>query len=473
MPTAIIVFFLAENKFRPLILVVFSLIFFLWKRPSSLEIITGLIVLNFSFGNLIERWRFAMKAKVVLFVGVASNLSILFLYKLSSSYGSSIVADSMARIFSSFSMEWFLNIVFPVGLSYLAFQFISYLVDVYKGVCVSEKSFLRFCLYIFFFPKILSGPITLYRSISDRFSNLSVTVEDVANGMRRFTLGMGKKVLIADHLAKLVDAAFGLESPNFEPQIAWLVLIGFALQLFFDFSGYIDMALGIGQALGVRLPENFDYPYLSRSIGEFWRRWHITLSNWFREYVFFPLERRRLPIFGQQINIMIVFLLTGLWHGLTLPYVFWGLTHGIAIVLESTFFGRWLKKTWQPIQHAYALSVILLGWVFFRSNSLEFAWLFLRRLFGDLSMITVLPFVETRPLPFIEPTFLLALIAGLIFAFPVLPLLEGFRKKMITRHPVLEIPIQVFSDMLTFTVLWFSIAALTSGGFLPGIYDRF
>jgi len=286
-------------------------------------------------------------------------------------------------------------------------------------------------------------------------------------------MGLAKKVLIADHLARLVNAAFGLETPNFSPDIARLALIGFALQLYFDFSGYIDMAIGLGQALGFQLPENFNHPYLSRSVSEFWRRWHMTLSAWFREYVFYPLERKRLPVLGQQVNILFVFLLTGLWHGLTLPYIIWGLIHGIAIVLESTFIGRWLRRTWQPIQHLYALSIILFSWIFFRSSSVEYAWAFLKRLFGDLNGITVLPFSTTTPLPFIEPTFLLALAIGLILSFPVSPWLAGWRDNLVTRQPKLALPLQIISDVLLLALLWTSIAALAAGAFTPGIYDRF
>jgi len=473
LPLAVILFFVSEMRFRPVILLGLSLIFFLWNRPTSIEIIIGLVMLNFVLGQWLEPRRSSPGARIGLGLGIAFNLAILIVYKLFGSYSRIGLVEAVERLLPFFIEKWLLELAFPIGLSYLTFQVISYLVDVYKGTCASEKNFLRFCLYVFFFPKALTGPITLYRTLTDPLSNPSPTVEDMANGMRRFAMGLAKKVLIADHLARLVNAAFGLETPNFSPDIARLALVGFALQLYFDFSGYIDMAIGLGQALGFQLPENFNHPYLARSVSEFWRRWHMTLSAWFREYVFYPLERKRLPVLGQPVNILFVFLLTGLWHGLTLPYIIWGLIHGLAIVMEGTFIGRWLKSTWQPIQHLYALSVILFSWIFFRSSSVEYAWLFLKRLFGDLNGITVLPFSTTTPLPFIEPTFLLALTIGLIFSFPVSPWLAGWRDKLVTRQPKLALPIRVISDGLILALFWASIVVLEAGGFTPGIYDKF
>lgn len=473
MPLIVIFFFMAEQRFRPFILIIASLIFYFWGRHSSVEIIISVVIVNFALGWWIENWRSTPRARITLLVGIGINLTILVLYKLLSVYSPALVVGSLKKFLPFFIEGWLLKLVFPIGLSYVTFQAISYLVDVYKGICPSERNFLQFCLYIFFFPKILTGPITLYRSMRDQLTSPAPDVQNVANGLRRFAIGMAKKVLIADQLASVVNAAFGLETPNFSPGIAWLALVGFALQLYFDFSGYIDMALGLAQALGFQLPENFNFPYVSRSVGEFWRRWHMTLAAWFREYVFYPLERRRLPVWGQQINILIVFLLTGLWHGITLPYLLWGLIHGIAISLESLSFGRWLRQTWRPIQHLYTLSVILFSWIFFRSTNVAFAWLFLKRLFGDLNGITVLPFSTTMPLPFIQPTFLLALALGLLFSFPISDWLAGLRDNMISRRPKWAFPIQVISDGLLLVVLWASVAALAAGSFSPGIYDKF
>lgn len=199
----------------------------------------------------------------------------------------------------------------------------------------------------------------------------------------------------------------------------------------------------------------------------------MTLSAWFREYVFFPLERHRLPFFGQQFNILIVFVLTGLWHGLTPTYLVWGLIHGVSIAMESTYLGRGLRKTWYPVQHVYTISIVLFSWIFFRSESMKFAWLFIRRLFGDASGITILPFSQTSPLPFIEPTFILALAAGLIFSLPVFDWLGNLYTRLVAQEAGVSLAYNIFVDLITLILLWMSIAALAAGGFSPGIYDKF
>ncbi len=299
------------------------------------------------------------------------------------------------------------------------------------------------------------------------------TIQNVADGVRRFAIGLIKKILIADQLAKIANPAFDLPAPNFQPYIAWLALIAFTLQIYYDFSGFTDMAIGLGRIFGFTLPENFNEPFVARSIGEFWRRWHMSLSAWFREYVFYPLERHRLPAIGQQVNIIFVFILTGLWHGLTANYIVWGLIHGIALALESTSFGRWLKRIWHPFQTIYLVSIVSFAWIFFRSPSLSYAWAFIKRLGGDMSGITPLPFSMTRPLPIIDPTTWLAMGLGILFLFPfksTMVALLGSKLKLI---PDLGIFPRLFTDILILVLFWAGIAVLVSGGFAPGIYDKF
>jgi alginate O-acetyltransferase complex protein AlgI len=307
--------------------------------------------------------------------------------------------------------------------------------------------------------------------LREQIQNIQVTPEDVADGIRRFFRGFAKKALIADTLAKVVAPIFNLASPVILPHIAWLVIISYALQLYFDFSGYTDMAIGVGRMLGLRFIENFNFPYLSKNIGDFWRRWHISLSSWFRDYVFYPLERRRLKWFGQQINILIVFALTGLWHGLTWNFLIWGLIHGLALIFESTSLGRKLRTAWAPIQQVYALGVILVGWVFFRSPSPEFALNFLRRLAGDMTGYKILPFGLTSPLPIIEPTFVLALAVGLLFSFPVGGWFQNQVDRFVNGRFVL--PRQIAYGLWLAFLLLASIASTANAAFQPGIYGTF
>ena len=276
-----------------------------------------------------------------------------------------------------------------------------------------------------------------------------------------------------DTLGRLVDPIFLLPSPIIPTAWAWLVLVSYALQVYFDFSGYSDMAIGLGRMLGVTLPENFNFPYMSRSVADFWRRWHISLSSWFRDFVFYPLERRRLKWIGQPLNFLIVFLLVGLWHGQTRNFAIWGLIHGLALAFESTAIGRKSVELAAPIGRIYALSVILVGWVFFRSPTPDFAFDFLRRLAGDLGGLKPLPFQMTSPLPIIEPTIVMALLAGLVLSLPVGKWLQSLLREPPGDQPAVRAALRLAYDVGMLALLLASIAATASSAFAPGIYARF
>jgi alginate O-acetyltransferase complex protein AlgI len=233
------------------------------------------------------------------------------------------------------------------------------------------------------------------------------------------------------------------------------------------------MAIGLGKLFGVTLPENFNQPFTARSIGDFWRRWHMSLTAWFREYVFYPLERHRFRFLGQQINLVLVFILTGLWHGLTGNFMVWGLIHGIAMALESKGFGKILKKVWRPLQTIYVIGIVAFSWIFFRSPTLPYAWTFIGRLLGDVHGITPLPFSVTHPLPFIDPTTWFALGAGSLFLIPWKAIVAPWVEKIRSIIPRIDAVVKPISDLLLLTFFWAGIAVLTGGGFMPGIYDKF
>jgi alginate O-acetyltransferase complex protein AlgI len=361
----------------------------------------------------------------------------------------------------------------PLGLSYVTFQSIAYLVDVWRGNTPAEKNILHLSAYLLFFPKLISGPLMRYKPFAEQFPQLSPSAEEVAGGFRRLLAGFIKRVLIANQLAVVANAVFNIPVANIQPLFAWLGLLAFTLQIFFDFAGYTDMAIGLGMMIGIRLPENFNFPYLAQSISDFWRRWHITLSSWFREYVFYPLERHRLKWAGQQINIIIVFLLTGLWHGFKPTFIVWGLLYGITIAIESLGFGRWLKNVWRPLRHIYTLLIVLIGWVFFRSNNLRFALGFFQRLAGNSAGLTPLPFRQTTPLPFIEPTFILALTIGIICCLPLSSLWRKFRANMETTKPALYFAFQTAEDTFSIALFTLGLAAVISSSFTPNLYAKF
>jgi len=409
----------------------------------------GLIIANFFIGKNLRSTIGDKKRSTLIWAGILINIGILAFFKIWQGFG------------------------FPLGLSYVSFQLLSYLLDVNKQTIEGEEDFLKFSFYILLFPKILVGPITRYGPLKDQIGNFDVTPEGVAAGIHRFIIGLGKKVLIADILARITDPVFSLHKPIIAPWLAWFVLASFALQLYFDFSGYTDMAIGLGQMMGLRFLENFNLPYISKSVSEFWRRWHISLSSWFRDYVFYPLERKRLKWLGQPINILIVFSLTGLWHGITWNYLVWGMLHGSAIVFESTGLGRRLRTFWPPIQHLYALTIILFSWVFFRSPNIYFALRFLLRLAGDTKGLSPLIFQMTSPLPIIDPTIILAFILGIVFCFPVGQWIEQIVNRLAKDASLIKLPFQIIYDISLLLLFTTSVAALISSSFAPGIYGKF
>ena len=461
-PFFFIIYFAADKNIRHIVGLVGSLLFFSWGNAIHLPLMAGVILANFLIGRKLGEQEKGKRSKKLLWFGIAINLLVLSMFKIVTTYNATWLSQGL--------QEHFTEATFPLGLSYIIFQAISYLVDVFKGNLVAEPDILNFSLYIMLFPKIIVGPITRYKAVAASLSTPEPQQTDVADGIRRFIRGLAKKILIADILAPLVNAAFRLGPESIQTHIAWLAIIAYALQIYFDFAGYTDMALGLGRMMGFEFGENFNHPYISQSIGEFWRRWHISLSTWFRDYVFFPLERRRLKYFGQPINILIVFLLTGLWHGITPPFIVWGLLHGVFLVLENLFLGRWLRKTWQPLRHFYTLSAVLLTWVFFRAPSLHFAWNYLVRLTDTFQIYIQPSFAKSTPLPFIEPTTIIAFLAGLFLSTPAPFLIE---KKLLESVPTIVLPLRIFKDAVLIFLLVASLALIASSGFAPGIYESF
>jgi alginate O-acetyltransferase complex protein AlgI len=444
LPLFVAIFHLSGKRGKIIVGICSSLIFYAWGNLVYIPLMAALILVNYLLAK-----RISGGASAWLWLGILADIGVLVFFKLAH------------------------DTPFPLGLSYVSFQLVSYLLDVRKKATGVEDDFLKFAFYVLLFPKIMVGPIERYRSIKDQIGNFNTTPQKVTDGIRRFVRGLAKKVLIADTLGKIVTPVFGMANPTIAPWLAWLVIVSFALQLFFDFSGYTDMALGLGRIMGLQFMENFDFPYLTKSISEFWRRWHISLSSWYRDYVFYPLERRRLKWLGQPINILIVFALTGLWHGISLNYLAWGLMHGAAIVFESSGLGRRLRSFWSPVQRLYALAVLLLSWVFFRSPNLYFATRFLRRLFGYTRGITPLSFQKMNPLPIIDPTVVMALVFAIVLCFPVGKWLSRWTARLAGEKFYLRLAFQILYDFMILLLFAASVAAVAASGYAPGIYDKF
>jgi alginate O-acetyltransferase complex protein AlgI len=471
LPVFLLIYLVSAQRLRLPIVLVASIIFLTWGGRMALAWLGCILISGYLVGLAIVMVKEKSNhSKKWLWVGIGINLALLSFFKFSTAYG----ADGFAWF--HLPQNWVApvaGLAVPIGLSYVTFQMISYLVDVWKGNTTVEKNFIALSAYLLFFPKLISGPITRYKPFALQMEQLNPSTDDIATGFRRLLAGFVKRALIANQLALMANAVFNLPTANIEPKFAWLALIAYTLQIFFDFSGYTDMAIGLGIMIGVRLPENFDFPYISQSISEFWRRWHITLSTWFREYVFYPLERQRFRWAGQQINILIVFLLTGLWHGFKPTFIVWGLLHGFALALESLGLGRLLKQAWQPIRHVYTLVIVAVGWVFFRSNSIRFSYWFFRRLAGDTSGLTLLPFSVSTPMPFIEPSFILALMAGVFFALPISSIWKQIRLGLEKRQEYFFFPFQIFEDVALVLLFILGLALLLSNTFLPNLYAKF
>ena len=428
LPVFLILYFAFPARYRSLWLLLFSLLFFLWSDPLYSPFIFGLVLVNFFILSAMKTSPLgSRKRSRLLSSGVAVNLVSLIFFKLFIAFGIPLLisaSESGLQVsgWVSFAIRKAAHL--PLSLSFFTLQAISMLVDASGQNVIDQPKILPVSSYLLMFPKAISGPITRFQEISRQIKERKHSIPQTAAGVRRFMLGFAKKALIADQLALITSREIFNQSPLRLPVgLAWLALLCYTLQIYFDFSAYTDMAVGLGQALGFHFGENFNYPYVSRSITEFWRRWHISLSQWFRDYVFYPLELKRRSIhwLKQPLNILIVFLLTGLWHGVTPPFIVWGLLQGAALILESGRLGIWLKNVWRPLQHGYALAVIMLSWVLFRSPSLSYAWNYLRALAGFSKSAAWLTFTTYPP---VSPLVWFALAAGILFSLPIFPAIQ-------------------------------------------------
>jgi alginate O-acetyltransferase complex protein AlgI len=356
-----------------------SLLFYAWGELAYTLILIGSIVLNYAFGLWIDATRDRPLQCWVLALAVAINLLILAYFKYAN-----FVVDNLNTLFAAFEFSAFSvdPVHLPIGISFFTFQAMTYLVDVYRRNAKVDRSPWRVGLYIALFPQLIAGPIVRYRSVAAQLIERQASSDDVAIGIRRFVVGLGKKVLIADQLAVTADRIFALPVAALDPAVAWLGVTCFGLQVYFDFSGYSDMAIGLGRIFGFHFPENFNAPYTSRSLQEFWRRWHISLSGWFRDYLYVPLTSRRKSAGWGYFSLFVVFFLCGLWHGSNWNFVAWGLVHGAFVALERTRFGSWQARVWRPLAQGYTLLIVFFAFVFFRADGLSHALDFLGTMLG-------------------------------------------------------------------------------------------
>ncbi|MCA8923022.1 MAG: MBOAT family protein, partial [Planctomycetes bacterium] len=368
---ALLVFYGAARslRLRNAVLLVASLAFYAWGELGYVFLLLGSIGANYGFGLWIAGAVERGAARRALVVAVATNLGLLGVVKYTHMFvgwaGVALGALGVAQVDPMPPLH------LPLGISFFTFQALSYVIDVYRGVVPAQRSPWKLALYVSLFPQLIAGPIVRYADLAAELDARSVTTADVAAGARRFVVGLGKKVLIANALSVPADRIFALPAEQLGLEVAWLGIACYTLQIYFDFSGYSDMAIGLGRMFGFHFLENFDYPYVSRSIREFWRRWHISLSTWFRDYLYIPLGGNQGSATRTYVNLVLVFALCGLWHGASLTFVAWGLFHGVFLVGERLAAGK--VRAPRLLQHLYVLVAVMVGWVLFRAESFAHA----------------------------------------------------------------------------------------------------
>ena len=404
LPILLVVYYLIPSRnmwLRNIVLLIASLIFYSWGEPVYVFLMLYSACFNWFMAGQIEyeKRRGGSGRKNLIFT-IAVNLAILSFFKY---FG--FVMDNINAIFGLHIH--YTALALPIGISFYTFQALSYILDVYKGKVRAQNSLFKFTLYLSFFPQLIAGPIVKYRDIKKQLAKRDNDLTAFGDGAARFVLGLGKKVLLANNLGALHHAVLALPDSNISVLSYWIGIFAFTMQIYFDFSGYSDMAIGLGRMFGFRFNENFNHPYISKSITEFWRRWHISLSTWFREYLYFPLGGNRVSVARHIFNLFIVWALTGLWHGANWTFVFWGLYYCVLLILEKYVYGKAIDKAPAFIGHIYTMLAVGIGWVFFMSDTIGDALVYLKTCFFAGGY----PILNTNTIFFLRTSLVLMVIA--------------------------------------------------------------
>ncbi len=429
------------------------------------------IIINFSGGLVISGSRSPLASRLFLALAVSLNLLILGYFKYAN-----FIADNLNLLFSYLSLPPFElePVRLPIGISFFTFQALSYIIDVYRKKVLPQRNLINLALYISLFPQLIAGPIVRYNDIAEAIENRITSMSNTAQGIQRFLFGLAKKILLANPLAAIADSIFMLPENELSLPLAWLGALCYTLQIYFDFSGYSDMAIGLGRMFGFHFPENFNYPYISKSIREFWRRWHISLSSWFRDYLYIPLGGSQAGPVRTHINLLIVFVLCGFWHGASWTFVIWGLYHGFFLILERTRFGSILASVWSPVRIMVTFLIVLFGWVIFRSDTLGEAISFLSVMLGakqisfDTSVFAL----------YMDGKAYLEIAVAIILAFPVYPYILRLRQFILQRNStvanlITSISVHLAQLLFFMTISYFAVISLAAGAYNPFIYFRF
>ena len=415
-------------------------------------------ILNFVYGALVQKYKGKTSAKWILASSVVLNLGILGFFK----YTDFFIGNINAWFGASIPL---LNLTLPIGISFYTFQMMSYVIDVYRGDAAAQKNFVSFGAYVALFPQLVAGPIVRYTTIADQLDNRRESTDMFAYGIKRFVTGLAKKVLLANTIGQVWTQLSSMEVSSMSVVGTWVGALAFTFQIYFDFSAYSDMAIGLGQMLGFKFLENFDYPYISKSITEFWRRWHISLGTWFREYVYIPLGGNRKGLIRQIFNLLIVWFCTGFWHGASWNFLIWGGYYGVLLIIEKLFLLKVLKKIPAFFSHVYTLFFVVIGWVIFGFDDMTKGWEYLKGMFG----FGGLQLVDNMSLYLLLSNLVLILI--LIVASTPLPAKLG--RKIMSMVQTKTWAAMIIENVFIIAIFVVSVAFLVNSTYNPFLYFRF
>lgn len=455
----LILYFIVPRRVKNLVLLVFSLVFYAWGEAVYIVLMLASIAVAYVTGIFADKQRdnaSPTTALVSVIMAVVWNIELLLFFKYTDFFISN--ANSMF----GFSIK-LLGLSLPIGISFYSFQALSYVIDVYRGEIRAQKNIITLATYVSLFPQLIAGPIVRYQTIEHQLMHRKESAEQFAEGVKRFAIGLGKKVILANNIGFLFSEISNTPQSELSVTASWLGILAYTFQIYFDFSGYSDMAIGLGKMFGFDFLENFNYPYISKSITDFWRRWHISLSTWFRDYVYIPLGGNRKGLPRQCLNIMIVWFLTGFWHGANWNFMLWGVYFGVILLMEKTFLGKALQKTPTVFQHIYALIFIIIGWGIFAFEDTTALINNLKNMF----FINDLPLINSQALLWIAQyavTFVILIIAST-------PLFRKIGEKLSVKIPAVYGC--VIQPIVTLGLLVISTAYLASNSFNPFLYFRF
>ncbi|MBQ6171923.1 MAG: MBOAT family protein [Clostridia bacterium] len=461
LPVTLLIYYICprgkKNAFKNTVIFIASIIFYAWGEPMYIFLMLFTILHNYIFALFIDKYRQSRPkaAKALIIVSIILNIGCLGFFKYCNFF--------ISNINNLFGLGIdFLEIALPIGISFYTFQTMSYTIDVYRGITDVQKNPISFGAYVTFFPQLIAGPIVQYKTIAEQLDNRTDEYKKFGDGVKIFTVGLAKKVLLANNIGALWDTVSTLPQSEMTVVTAWLGIIAFSFQIYFDFSGYSDMAIGLGRMFGFEFSINFNYPYISQSVTEFWRRWHISLGSWFKEYIYIPLGGNRVKTWRHILNIFVVWFCTGFWHGAGWNFIIWGLYFGVLLLIEKYFLFKWLWSIPRIFRHIYLLITVIIGWVFFAIEDMGVVGRYLATMFGFGGV----PFADDRAIYLLYTNAVILVI--LIFAS--MPTIPFIKQKIL---PKFEKPVAVIT-IAACVVAWFlSTASLVSGSYNPFLYFRF